>query len=103
MPFSAVPPTGCSGRDQFLISEYLAERVVVFEVLGTLSPEQLAKIYRSVDFSINSSRSEGFGFTVAESLACGTPAIFGDFGATREFKTPNGTDVRRASVESRLP
>jgi len=31
--------------------------------------EELAMIYRSVNFAVNSSRSEGFGFAVAESLA----------------------------------
>lgn len=75
--------------DKFKISEYRDQGILIYEALETLSAEDLARLYRSVDFSISTSRSEGFGFTIAESMSCGTPVIFGDYGATREFKTPH--------------
>ncbi len=69
----------------FLISDYIAEGISVYEILSPVDDETLAALYRSVDFTVSSSRSEGFGLTVAESMACGTPAIFANYGATREF------------------
>lgn len=70
------------------IGEFVDEGVSVHEVRAPLSDEELAALYRGVDFTVCTSRSEGFGFVVAESLACGRPAIFGDYGGTRDFLYP---------------
>lgn len=69
----------------FRVAEYLSQGIVVYESIASMDEEFLATIYRSVDFTVCSSRSEGFGFGVAESMACGTPSIFGNFGGTADF------------------
>lgn len=70
------------------ISEHDAAGISVYETLSARAEEELAMIYRSVDFTICSSRSEGFGFSVAESMAAGTPSIFGNFSSTVDFAIP---------------
>lgn len=72
----------------FRVSEYLVRGIAIYEAIAPISDDELAQIYRGVDFAINTSRSEGFGFTVVEAMACGTPAIFGNYGATAEFVFP---------------
>lgn len=81
------------------ISEHYAEGISVYENLAAADEETLAAVYRSVDFTVCSSRSEGFGFSVAESMACGTPSIFGNFSSTSDFAVPgslllNGTPTK---------
>jgi glycosyltransferase involved in cell wall biosynthesis len=83
-------PTPDSVREwkHFRIAEYRADGIRVYENIGAMDEEFLATVYRSVDFTICSSRAEGFGFSVAESMACGTPSIFGNFSSTSDFKIP---------------
>jgi glycosyltransferase involved in cell wall biosynthesis len=69
----------------FSIFDYDSDGISVYEPVATVDDQTLATIYRSVDFTICCSRSESFGMAVAESMACGTPAIFGNYGGTREF------------------
>jgi glycosyltransferase involved in cell wall biosynthesis len=81
---------------QFRIAEYYAQGISVYESIAAMDEESLATVYRSVDFTVCSSRSEGFGFSIAESMACGTPSIFGNFSSTSDFTIPgalllNGT------------
>lgn len=71
--------------NNIIIGDYLKEGISVYELLSSLNEEFLAMMYRSVDFTICTSRSEGFGLTIAESMACGTPSIFGNFGGTKDF------------------
>ena len=78
----------------FRIGEYWSEGVSVYENIAPIDDETLATIYRGVDFTVCSSRAEGFGVSVAESMASGTPAIFGDFGATKELATPGALLLR---------
>jgi glycosyltransferase involved in cell wall biosynthesis len=72
----------------FRVSEYLADGVSVYETVTGTDEESLATIYRSVDFTICSSRSEGFGFSIAESMACGTPTVFGNYSGMADFVIP---------------
>jgi glycosyltransferase involved in cell wall biosynthesis len=72
----------------FRVAEYPTQGIYVYESIAPMDEEFLATIYRSVDFTVCSSRSEGFGFGVAESMACGTPSIFGNFGGTADFVIP---------------
>jgi glycosyltransferase involved in cell wall biosynthesis len=51
---------------------------------------EMSSIYRSADFLVLNSRSEGFGLTAVEAMACGVPCIIPDYGATEEFVSPNG-------------
>lgn len=43
--------------------------------------------YSSCDFTVLPTGGEGFGYTVIESLSCGTPCVTGEFGAQSEFLT----------------
>ncbi|RQX84308.1 glycosyltransferase [Burkholderia anthina] len=72
----------------FRIAEYLADGISVYETISGMDEDFLAMLYRSVDFTVCSSRAEGFGFGIAESMACGTPAIFGDFSSMSDFAIP---------------
>jgi glycosyltransferase involved in cell wall biosynthesis len=69
----------------FLILDYRREGFSVYDPVDPIDDPTLAMLYRGVDFTVCSSRAEGFGFVPAESSACGTPSIVGAFGATREF------------------
>ena len=54
--------------------ELLKEYDSVF--LGYINDEnKLADIYKAVDVFVNPSLQESFGYTVCESMACGTPAV----------------------------
>lgn len=91
-------PDQIRATNRFRISDYFDLGVSVYEMLCAINDEDIAMIYRSVDFTVSSSRSEGFGLTIAESLACGTPAIFGDYGATREFAHDGALTLRGAKA-----
>jgi glycosyltransferase involved in cell wall biosynthesis len=69
----------------FLIADYPEFGISLREVLTPLTTDELASVYRGVDFLVVPSRSEGFGFTVAEALASGIVPIFPDYSGTREF------------------
>jgi glycosyltransferase involved in cell wall biosynthesis len=78
-------PRFCRRWGKFIIASYPDEGISLREIIVPLTKEELANLYRSVDFVVSSSRSEGFGFVTAEAMACGTVPIFPDYGATREF------------------
>lgn len=48
------------------------------------APSLMAKVYSGLDVLLNPARGEGFGLTVLEAQACGTPAIVTDFSAMSE-------------------
>lgn len=50
-----------------------------------LSDEGIVCGYSACDFTILPSLGEGFGFPIAESLACGTPVIHGNYGGGAEL------------------
>jgi glycosyltransferase involved in cell wall biosynthesis len=55
-----------------------------------ISDTQLWGTVRAARFSVFVSLHEGFGLPVAESLACGTPCLTSDYGATREIADGGG-------------
>lgn len=55
------------------------------EVTTGLSDDQLALRYSACDCTILPSAGEGFGFPIAESLACGTACIVSDYAAGPEL------------------
>ncbi len=73
---------------EYLIYEDIQQGILFKETLKPLSEQQMAKIYRSVDCVISTSRSDGFGFNIVESLACGTMVIFPQYGAAADMVFP---------------
>jgi glycosyltransferase involved in cell wall biosynthesis len=58
------------------------------EVTMDLTDEQLALRYSACDCTILPSGGEGFGFPIAESLACGTSCIVSDYAGGAELVPP---------------
>jgi glycosyltransferase involved in cell wall biosynthesis len=77
-----------------IIEDYPDDRISAWETLEPLTADDLATLYRSVDFVVSTARSEGFGFVVAESMACGTVPIFPAYGATGEFAFEDALTLR---------
>lgn len=69
--------------------------------LGFLPDEQLPLAYQAADLTIMPSQSlEGFGLTLVESLACGTPALCTPVGGMPEVLAPLSTDLICTSCEA---
>ena len=64
---------------------------------GEKDNEQMAGLYSAADLFISTSMGEGFGLTIAESLACGTPVIAQDVSAITEVVGPGGVLIPPAS------
>jgi glycosyltransferase involved in cell wall biosynthesis len=72
--------------EQHIASKHLSANV---RTLGAVTDEALALLYRATDFSIVLTISyEGFGLTLLESLASGTPVLGTPVGAIPEVLCP---------------
>lgn len=80
-----VPRTSMRLYSNYLIYDDLDNNITYMEIVKPLNDKQVAKIYSSVDCVVVTSRSEGFGFNVVESLACGTMVVFPDYGSTKDM------------------
>ncbi len=69
---------------QALVVEYGLTKAVISEGRA-LSDTELAMRYSACDVTVVISGGEGFCYPVAESLACGTPAVTGRYGAQAEL------------------
>jgi glycosyltransferase involved in cell wall biosynthesis len=58
---------------------------------GTLTDKDIASRYRACDLTLHTG-SEGFGYPIFESLACGTPAIHGDYAGGASIMRTCGLD-----------
>ena len=58
------------------------------ELLGTLSPQELARWYRAADLLVLPSHSEGSPLVVMEALSCGTPVLATRVGGVPELVEP---------------
>ena len=85
---SDVPLSKMRRWREYLIYEDFDHGIIYKEILTPLSEREVAKIYRSVDAVLVTSRSEGFGFNVVEALACGAMVIFPSYGATADMIFP---------------
>jgi len=70
----------------FEIEHYDAERIASYEVLLPLVGGELAQFYRSIDFTILSAEGEEKTRALLESVACGVPCIFANYGAPAEYE-----------------
>ena len=69
--------------------------------LGFLPEGQLPLAYQAADLSVMPSQSlEGFGLTLVESLACGTPALCTPVGGMPEILTPFFPDLITSSCNA---
>ena len=67
-----------------LVADYgLSETVVL--TIHAMTDAQLATAYASCDLTLHPGLGEGFCYPLAESLACGTPAIAGDYAGGAEL------------------
>ncbi|CAK0749715.1 Group 1 glycosyl transferase [Gammaproteobacteria bacterium] len=57
-------------------------------ISATLTLPQMRLLYGSVDAYVSPYRAEGFNLPVVEAIACGTPVIVSDGGATDDFCDP---------------
>jgi glycosyltransferase involved in cell wall biosynthesis len=83
---------------KFIIAEYPDQGITLREVVSPLETEEVVSLYRSVDFLVAPSRSEGYGFAVAEAMAAGTPAIFPEYAATSDFKFEGALLLRGTEI-----
>lgn len=73
-----VPPlvlTGRAGDEAQRVTRYATERGVTAVVTGYVDDANLAAIYRGAQAVVIPSRHEGFGLTLLEAFACGTPVV----------------------------
>lgn len=54
-------------------------------ITQAVTDETLAKLYSACDITLLPSLGEGFGYPIAESLACGTPVVHHDYAAGHEI------------------
>lgn len=80
------------------IARYDAERIDVYETSDPVLPEDLVSFYRGADFTIFGSCGEGLVMPVLESMACGVPCIFGDYGSTSDFSFEGALTFGRAGL-----
>lgn len=73
---------------KFLVHDDPETRISCREIVEPLTEGETAAIYRGSDVVVCSSRSEGFGLTVVEAMACGTRVIFPDYGGCADFVHP---------------
>jgi glycosyltransferase involved in cell wall biosynthesis len=89
--------------DGFPIASYLSflavpeERTRITDLFayrtGLIPSSTVAELYTAADVLLAASHGEGFGLPVAESMACGTPAIVTDFSAQPEIIAETGWKV----------
>lgn len=67
-----------------LLADLGLEKRTVLRFSGSLTDEEMSYFYSACDLTILPS-TEGFGYTLVESLACGTPVIHGAYGGGAEL------------------
>ena len=75
-------------EDQALLRQMRNPPANVVFITETLDADAVALLLGTADCYVSPHRSEGFGLTVAEAMAVGTPVIATDWGATGEFVLP---------------
>lgn len=86
-------PDGVDLRAFISGDEDIRDRVSFSREIGGFtgwSDDQMATLYSAADLFVSTSMGEGFGLTLAESMACGTPVIAQDVSAISEVVGPGG-------------
>jgi len=81
------------GAPRHLVMEELTRRFNIkdrVETTGKIPTEQLVQAYQESEIAVVPSVYEGFGFPVAEAMACGLPVVASDGGALPEVVGKNG-------------
>lgn len=79
--------------------EDIRDRVTTTDNLGGyvgIDQERLATLYSAADLFVSTSWGEGFGLTLLEAMAVGTPVIAQDCSATSEVVGPGGILIKPA-------
>jgi glycosyltransferase involved in cell wall biosynthesis len=71
------------------LSEIRPSQLELVHVVSDIADEMLSDLYAGADFTIQSSKYEGFGLPVIESNAHGTPVLCADEAIFREVGAPN--------------
>lgn len=66
----------------------IGDREDIVMLDASLTPPQLAALFRHADCYVSLHRSEGFGLTLAEAMAIGKPVIATRYGGNTDFMTP---------------
>lgn len=85
-------------------------RIVIHHIPFVDSSERLANYYRAADVYVHAARSEAFGLSIAEAMACGTPVVATNVGGIPEvftherdgFGVPLGDATRMAEAVGKL-
>jgi D-inositol-3-phosphate glycosyltransferase len=87
-------------RSVMFNDEDIRDRVNFSPNLGGYSgwtEEQLAVLYSAADLFVSTSWGEGFGLTLLNAMACGTPVVAQDCSAITEVVGPGGILIKPAS------
>jgi glycosyltransferase involved in cell wall biosynthesis len=79
--------------------EALRSRILLTDGGGQLSRDDLTVLYNAADLYVSTS-AEGFGLTIAEAMACGTPAVGLNYSAVPEVIGSGGGLVRAAPYDN---
>jgi glycosyltransferase involved in cell wall biosynthesis len=80
-----------------LVADLGAESWV--EMPGRLRDEELIRLYRSAWLLTSASAAEGWGMTITEAAACGTPAVVTDIGGHRDAVRNGDTGLLASELE----
>lgn len=69
-------------------------------IINEIPLDNLARILASADVLLHPAKSEGFGLTVYEAMACGTPPVVLNFGALTDICTPENSYICPHFLES---
>lgn len=75
----------------------IRSQIILTDAGGRIDRSMLVALYNAADVYVSNS-AEGFGLTLAESLACGTPAVGIDYSAVPEVIGPGGMVTPIASL-----
>lgn len=93
------PRDGINIRAFISRDEDIRDRVSFSRDLGGFTgweDSQMADLYSAADLFISTSMGEGFGLTIAEALACGTPVVAQNCSAITEVVGPGGVLIEPA-------